>query len=59
MKTIEKNYYSGELAKINTNSEFAPTIKITGSNGNQTKQLSINKESAEVLIKWLQNNFVK
>lgn len=46
-----KNYYQGELDKIDTNSEYPPKIKITGGEGGETKNIDINEESAKTLIK--------
>ena len=51
------NYYQLELNKVNTKSEYPPTIKINSITGN-TKNLTLNKESAEILINWLQINFI-
>lgn len=56
-----QNYYIGELLKVNPKlTEYAPTIKIfANGNGEDTKHLNLNKDSAEVLINWLTENFVK
>lgn len=51
------SYYENELSYIDTKAECAPTIKIVDAYGNKTKCININKESAEVLIAWLKNNF--
>jgi len=55
------NYYTDELNKVKPNAtEFAPTIKVfANGNGQDTKNLSLNKESAEALIEWLKEHFVK
>ena len=50
-------YYRDELAKIETTSEYAPTMRITSATGN-TKYININKESAAELIQWLTINFI-
>jgi plasmid stabilization system protein ParE len=51
------NYYKKQLEKIDTKNEYAPTILIQDANGNKTKYLNLNQESARVLIEWLQENF--
>lgn len=61
MKNINKyNYYKEELNKINPKlTEYAPTIKVfANGNGQDTKNLSLNKDSAKELIKWLNDNFI-
>lgn len=52
-------YYADELSKVNPHlTEYSPTVKIfANGNGDNTKNLSLNDESAAVLIKWLKNNF--
>lgn len=52
------NYYQSELSVIDTKNEYAPTIKIWDANGNKTKCMNLNKESAEELVVWLKNNFI-
>jgi len=40
--------------------EFPPQIKIISPvGGKNTKHLNLNEESAIILIKWLQDNFIK
>lgn len=53
-------YYKDQLNKVTPNkTEFAPTIKVfANGNGEDTKHLNLNKESAEVLIEWLTKNFI-
>jgi hypothetical protein len=55
-----KKYYKGELSKVKPGlTEYAPTIKIfANGNGEDTKHLSLNKESAEVLRDWLFNIYI-
>ena len=55
-----QKYYQKQLEKVEVNkTEFAPNIKVfANGNGEDTKYLSLNKESAEVLIKWLTDNFI-
>jgi len=55
------SYYQNELSKVKPHAtEYAPTIKVfANGNGENTKHLSLNKESAEVLVKWLTTNFIK
>lgn len=67
METVEsfkekkqmRNYYASELSKVEVGKiAFAPTIKVfANGNGEDTKHMDLNKESARVLINWLQNNF--
>jgi hypothetical protein len=54
------NYYEKELQQINLESlkDFTPSIKIFAMNGNDTKYISLNKESATALIEWLQKNYI-
>ena len=50
-----KEYYQAQVNKIITTGEYAPIVKIFGQNGEgDTKHININKESAQVLIDWLQ-----
>ncbi len=50
-----KKYYQDQINKIITTGEYKPTIKIFGQNGEgDTKHMDINKDSAQVLIDWLQ-----
>lgn len=51
--TPAQHYYKNELSKVDTTNEYAPTIKITG-----TKHLSLNEESAAVLVEWLTANYL-
>ena len=53
------NYYEKQLNQINTkNVNFSPLIKVFNINGlEDTKFLTLNKDSATALIKWLQNNY--
>ena len=55
-----KEYYLNELAKVKPHAtEYAPTIKIfANGNGQDTKHLNLNEVSAQVLIDWLQANFI-
>lgn len=53
----EVSYYQRELNRINVNGEYPPSIIVFDGNGDKTKQLSLNKESAKDLIQWLKNNF--
>ena len=54
----EVSYYQKELNRINVNGEYPPSIIVFDGNGDKTKQLSLNKESAKDLIQWLKNNFI-
>ena len=55
-----KDYYLSELAKVQPHAtEYAPTIKIhANGNGQDTKNINLNEVSAQVLIDWLQSNFI-
>lgn len=54
------NYYLSELNKIDPlQTIYAPTVKIfANGNGQDTKHITLNKESAEALIYWLNKNFI-
>lgn len=43
------NYYKNEIARITSDAQ----IKVMDENGNETKWININKESAMALIDWL------
>lgn len=53
------DYYKSQLNNVKPNlTEYSPTVKIfANGNGQDTKHLSLNNESAKVLIEWLENNF--
>ena len=57
---MSKPYYRTQLDRIEPNkTEYAPTIKVfANGNGTDTNNLSLNKESAEVLIEWLTKNYI-
>jgi len=59
MKNSE--YYQNQINAVNVNDpEFAPQFKIISPvGGKNTKHLNLNKQSATILIKWLQDNFIK
>lgn len=53
------NYYTKELEIINKgNNNFTPSIKIYGTDGVNTKHISLNQESAKALIEWLEKNYI-
>ena len=52
------NYYEKELSRIVTTTEYAPKIKVTNPQGEDTKYMDLNPESAKALIEWLQTNFI-
>lgn len=56
-----QTYYKTELTKVRPNlTQYPPTIKIfSNGNGEDTKHLSLNEESAKVLIDWLKKNYLK
>ena len=54
----EQGYYWDEVRKIDTKSEYAPTIQIrNGEKPTQTKWMNLNRDSAEVLVKWLKEQY--
>jgi hypothetical protein len=54
------NYYEKQLNQIDLKSlkDFPPTIKVFAMNGQDTKHISLNEESANALIEWLQKNYI-
>lgn len=56
-----KGYYTDQLNKVEPKkTEFAPTLKVfANGNGQDTKHISLNKESAEALVLWLTENYLK
>lgn len=56
-----ETYYKDQFNRIEVGkTEYAPTVKIfANGNGEDTKNISLNKESAKDLIKWLSDNFIK
>lgn len=54
------NYYEKQLTQVNAgNKNEAPSIKIfSPSAGQDTKHISLNKESATALIEWLQKKYI-
>jgi hypothetical protein len=54
------NYYKNQLANVKPfATEYAPIIKVfANGNGNDTKHLSLNEESAKVLVEWLTENYI-
>jgi hypothetical protein len=54
------NYYQKELQQVDIKSlkDFTPSIKIFAMNGNDTKHISLNKESAAALVEWLTKNYI-
>jgi hypothetical protein len=51
-KESSKHYYNGQLDNVDFHSEYAPTIKITG-----TKSMDLNEVSAEEIVKRLIKEF--
>ena len=58
MENSALNYYQDQLNVIDTKNEYAPTIQIKDANGDKTKNMDLNEDSAKVLVVWLQNNFI-
>jgi len=56
---VEPNYYACQLDKVRVGlTEYSPTIKVfANGNGEDTKHMSLNDESAKTLIQWLKNSF--
>ena len=54
------NYYKEQLEKIHVKEEgFSPKVKVyANGSGEDTNFLDLNKESAAILIEWLQENFI-
>ena len=54
------SYYLREFQNVTPNTtKYAPTIKIfANGNGEDTKHVSLNKQSATALIEWLTANFL-
>jgi hypothetical protein len=50
------DYYKSQLNNVDYHTEYPPTFKIRGKNG-ETKWLDLNKESAEALISKLKMEF--
>ncbi len=50
------SYYEKQLNKIDTKQKFNPTFKITSVEG-ETKWMDLNKESAQALREWLDENY--
>jgi hypothetical protein len=53
------SYYEDQLNQIKTkDTQFDPTFKIfANGNGEDTKNISLNKITAKVLIDWLKKNY--
>lgn len=59
--TIEyQTYYEDQLRRIEVGkTPYFPTIKIfANGNGENTNHMDLNADSAQVLIKWLTDNFI-
>lgn len=58
-KEVKYNYHEDQLSRIDTKSEFAPTLKIISGEGpGQTKWMDIRPESAKIFVKWLTDNYL-
>lgn len=51
-------YYQSELSKLNLVSEYPGAFQFRDGNGNATKWLGLNEESANVLVQWLESQYV-
>ncbi len=58
--SMSEFYYQDQLEKVYPfATEYAPTIKVfANGNGEDTKHISLNKESAKVLVEWLTRNYI-
>jgi len=57
---MKTNYYADQLSKIDVNNHYNPLVKIvSGNDKGHTNYMDINEESAVILIKWLNDNFIK
>ena len=53
------SYYKDQIYGVTPHGEYPPAIKINArAGGNDTKWLTLNKESAAILVQWLQENFL-
>lgn len=57
VKSPVSNYYQNELNKLNFNGSQAAKIKLTDGDGKSTNTISLNSESAKILINFLTTNF--
>ncbi len=57
--TLRKQFYKDQLSKVLPNkTQYAPTFKIFANlNGEDTKHISLNNDSAKALIQWLMENY--
>ena len=53
------NYYQSELSQLEDNSGYFKTIIVSDGFGQSTKTLDLNKESIDVLVKWLKKERFK
>jgi hypothetical protein len=53
-------YYQDELNKVQPHkTEYSCSVKISANgNGQDTKNLNLNKDSAKALVEWLQKNYL-
>ena len=51
------SYYEDQLAQINLVSEFPGAFQIRDGNGNSTKQMNLNEESANILVNQLSTQY--
>lgn len=55
----DKKYYEDQLKKVNVDSEYRPLIVISSPPGGlSTNYLTLTKECAEIMVKWLNDNFI-
>ena len=52
---MKKDYYESELGLLDT--ETTIRVKFIDDNGTNTRFLNLNTKSADVLVKWLQENY--
>jgi hypothetical protein len=54
------DFYNSELSRVKVGlTDYCPTLKVhANGNGEDTKHISLHKESAKILVKWLTEKFI-
>jgi hypothetical protein len=52
------SYIENQLARLNSDPDYKPTIRITDSDGNKTNGITLSPENAKGIALWLLENFV-
>lgn len=59
MSIDSKRYYESQLSRVKVDGEYKPIVKVISPEGGEsTKYMDINRDSALVLVKWLEDNFI-